>query len=74
MKEKISVGSWITIVLVTGNILFTAGIISRDVETAQETANTAQKLAVENDKKVAVLVAKMEQGFINIEKLLKNGK
>jgi len=74
MKERISIGNWITICLILGNILFTAGIVSRDVENAQETANTAQKLAIDNDKRVAVLESKIEQGFSNIEKLIKNGK
>ena len=74
MKERISIGNWITICLILGNILFTAGIVSRDVENAQETANTAQKLAIDNDKRVAVLESKIEQCFSNIEKLIKNGK
>lgn len=72
--KKISIGNWITIGLVFGNLLFTAGIISENIETVQNDANMALKMAISNDKRVAVLESKIDQGFSNLEKLIVNGK
>ena len=47
--------------------------MSKDVVTAQESANTALKMAHNNDKKIAVMESKIEQGFENLENLIKNG-
>ena len=50
-------------------------IMSRDVLNAQESANTALTMAYDNDKKIAVIEAKIEQGFENIGNLIiKNGE
>jgi len=72
--KKISIGNWITIGLVFGNLLFTAGIISENIETVQNDANMALKMAISNDKRVAVLESKIDQGFSNLEKLIKSRK
>ena len=45
----------------------------KDVVNAQESANTALEMAYGNDKKIAVIESKIEQGFANIENLIKNG-
>ena len=71
--KNISAGNWITIIIVSANIIFTVGIMSKDVLSAQESATTALKMAYGNDKKIAVMEAKIEQGFENLEKLIKNG-
>ena len=47
--------------------------MSKDVLNAQESANVALKMAHINDKQIAVMVVTMEQGFENIENLIKNG-
>ena len=71
--KNVSTGNWITISIVLVNIIFMAGIMSKDVLNAQETANTSLEMAYNNDKKIAVIETKIEQGFSNIEKLIRNG-
>jgi len=73
MFRNITPGSWITIFIVFINLIFSAGIIYNSVLNAQERANMAFKMANSNDKKIAVIETKIEQGFSNIEKLIKNG-
>ena len=71
--KKISVGNWITIGVVLMNFAWMIGIMSKDVLNAQESANIALKMAHNNDKKIAVMESKIEQGFDNLESLIKNG-
>ena len=71
--KNVSTGNWITIFIVLANIIFMIGIMSRDVLSAQESANTALEMAYNNDKKIAVIETKIEQGFENLEHLIKNG-
>ena len=71
--KNVSTGNWITIGVVFANIIFMVGIMSKDVLNAQETASTALKMAHNNDKQIAVMESKIEQGFENIENLIKNG-
>ena len=71
--KNVSTGNWITIVIVLINIIFMVGVMSKDVLNAQESANTALDMAYSNDKKIAVIETKIEQGFSNIEKLIRNG-
>ena len=71
--KNVSTGNWITISIVLINIIFMVGVMSKDVLNAQESANTALDMAYSNDKKIAVIEAKIEQGFSNIEKLIRNG-
>ena len=66
-------GNWITIFIVLGNFIFMTGIMSKDVLNAQESANTALTMAHRNDKKIAVIESKIEQGFKNLETLIRNG-
>ena len=72
--KNVSTGNWITIFIVLGNILFMVGVMSKDVLNAQETSNTALIMAYDNDKKIAVIESKIEQGFENLEHLIKNGR
>ena len=72
--KNVSTGNWITIVIVIVNMVFFGGIMFKDVLNAQGTANTALDMAYNNDKKIAVIETKIEQGFSNIEKLIRNGK
>ena len=71
--KKVSTGNWITIAIVSANIVFMVAIMSKDVLNAQESADTALDMAYSNDKKIAVIENKIEQGFSNIENLIKNG-
>ena len=71
--KNVSTGNWITIFIVLINMVFFGGIIFKDVLNAQESANTALDMAYSNDKKIAVIETKIEQGFSNIEKLIRNG-
>ena len=71
--KNISTGNWITILIVLANIIFMVGIMSRDVLNAQESADTALEMAYNNDKQIAVIETKIEQGFENLEHLIKNG-
>ena len=71
--KNVSTGNWITIAIVSANIVFMVAIMSKDVLSAQESANTALEMAYSNDKKIAVIENKIEQGFANIENLIKNG-
>tara|TARA_Y100000310_G_scaffold135411_1_gene134275 strand:+ start:618 stop:839 length:222 start_codon:yes stop_codon:yes gene_type:complete len=72
--KNVSTGNWITILIVLANIIFMVGVMSKDVLNAQETAYTALEMAYNNDKKIAVIETKIEQGFSNLENLIKNGK
>ena len=72
--KNVSTGNWITIFIVLINMVFFGGIIFKDVLNAQESANTALDMAYSNDKKIAVIETKIEQGFSNIEKLIRNGE
>ena len=72
--KNVSTGNLITIFIVLGNILFMVGVMSKDVLNAQETSNTALIMAYDNDKKIAVIESKIEQGFENLEHLIKNGR
>ena len=74
--KNVSTGNWITIIIVSANIIFMVAFMSKDVLNAQESANTALEMAYDNDKKIAVMVVTMEQGFSNLEKLIikTNGK
>ena len=71
--KNVSTGNWITIGIVLANIIFMVGVMSKDVLNAQESADTALEMAYGNDKKIAVIESKIEQGFSNIENLIKNG-
>ena len=71
--KNVSTGNWITIAIVLVNIIFMVGVMFQDVLNAQESANTALEMAYSNDKKIAVIETKIEQGFSNIEKLIRNG-
>ena len=68
--KNISIGNWITIVIVSSNIIFMVAFMSKDVLNAQESASTALTMAHRNDKKIAVIETKIEQGFSNLEKLI----
>ena len=72
--KNVSMGNWITIFVVIVNMVFFGGIMFKDVLNAQESANTALDMAYNNDKKIAVIETKIEQGFSNIEKLIRNGE
>ena len=69
--KNVSTGNWITIFIVLANIVFMVGVMSKDVLNAQESANTALEMAYNNDKQIAVIEAKIEQGFENLEHLIK---
>ena len=71
--KNVSTGNWITILIVLGNFIFMIAVMSKDVLSAQESADTALEMAYSNDKKIAVIETKIEQGFANIENLIKNG-
>ena len=71
--KNVSTGNWITILIVLGNFIFMIAVMSKDVLSAQESANTALEIAYSNDKKIAVIETKIEQGFSNLENLIKNG-
>ena len=71
--KNISAGNWITIAIVSANIIFMVAFMSKDVLNAQELANTALTMAYDNDKKIAVIETKIAQGFANLENLIKNG-
>ena len=78
--KNISIGNWITIAVVAVNVIFMVAVMSKDVENVKEdvikvgrVANTAREMAYDNKQEVAVVKATIEQGFSNIEKLIRNG-
>ena len=72
--KNISTGNWVTIAIVSANIIFMVAFMSKDVLNAQESASTALTMAYNNDKQIAVIIAKMDHGFKQIENLIiKNG-
>ena len=72
--KNVSTGNWITILIVLGNFIFMIAVMSKDVLSAQESANLALEMAYDNDKQIAVMETRITQGFENLEKLIKNGK
>ena len=72
MGKKVSTGNWITIFIVLANIIFMVGVMSKDVLNAQESADTALEMAFGNDKKIAVIETKIEQGFSMLENLIRS--
>ena len=71
--KSVSAGNWITIAIVSANIIFMVAFMSKDVLNAQESAGIALTMAHRNDKKIAVIESKIEQGFKNLETLIRNG-
>ena len=78
--KKISMGNMITIAILIGNFIFMGAVMTKDVESVKQdviklgrTANTAKDMAYTNDKKIAVIESKIEQGFKSLERLIKNG-
>ena len=71
--KQVSTGNWITIFIVSANIIFSVGIMSKNILTAQESANSALEMAYDNDKKIAVMESRITQGFESLESLIKNG-
>ena len=72
--KNISFGNWVTIIIVSANIVFTVGIMSKNVLSAQDSANTALSMAYDNDKRIAVMESRITQGFKSLEKLIKKEK
>ena len=78
--KNISIGNWITIAVVAANVIFMVAIMSKDVENVKgevikvgRVSNTAKEMAFDNKLEIAVVKATIEQGFSNIEKLIRNG-
>ena len=75
--KKISTGNWITIAVVFANLIFMGAVMSKDVEVVKDdvvkvtkVANTAREIAYTNERKIAVVESKIDQGFANIERLI----
>ena len=71
--KNVSVGNWLTISIVAANIIFMVAFMSKAVLIAQLSSTSALTMAHRNDKKIAVMESKIEQGFKNLENLIKNG-
>jgi len=75
--KKVSIGNWITIAVVFANLIFMGAVMSKDVEIVKgdvvkvtKVANTAREMAYTNERKIAVVESKIDQGFANLEKLI----
>ena len=68
--KNVSTGNWITIVIVSANIIFSVGIMSKNILTAQESANSALEMAYDNDEKIAVMESRITQGFESLESVI----
>ena len=75
--KNISTGNWITIAVVAVNVIFMVAVMSKDVEVVKgdvikvtKVANTAREMAYTNERKIAVVESKIDQGFANLEKLI----
>ena len=75
--KKVSIGNWITIAVVFANLIFMGAVMSKDVEIVKgdvvkvtKVANTAREMAYTNERKIAVVESKIDQGFSNLEKLI----
>ena len=75
--KKISTGNWITRAVVFANLIFMGAVMSKDVEVVKDdvvkvtkVANTAREMAYTNERKIAVVESKIDQGFANIERLI----
>ena len=71
IDKKISLGSIITIVVILANIVWSMSVITNKTKNNAEDINLALKIARSNEIKIAIIQTKIEEGFENIEKLIK---
>ena len=74
IDKKISIGNIFTIFAIIGGFIWSASLLSTDTRYALKSANTALETAHDNTIRIAVVETKIEEGFNNIEKLIKELK
>ena len=74
IDKKISVGNIVTIFVILVNIIWSASLITTKTKNAEIDSNMALNLAQDNRIRIAIIETKIEEGFKNIEKLIKELK
>ena len=74
IDKKISLGNIATFLVIILNIVWSASIITNKTKINAEDVELALKIPRSNEIKIAVIETKIEQGFNNIEKLIRELK
>lgn len=72
IDKKISLGNLLTIFAIVGSFIYSASIMTIQTENAHNTAIEALNKANNNTIRIAVIETKIDEGFKNIEKLIKS--
>ena len=71
IDKKFTFGNIATICVLLVNIIWSASIITNKTKTNAEDVELALRIARSNEIKIAIIETKIDQGFSNIEKLIK---
>tara|TARA_R100000458_G_scaffold40557_1_gene38140 strand:- start:14078 stop:14305 length:228 start_codon:yes stop_codon:yes gene_type:complete len=71
IDKKISLGSIITMIVILANLVWSMSVITNKTKNNAEDIDLALKIARSNEIKIAIIQTKIEEGFDNIEKLIK---
>ena len=74
IDKKISLGSIISLIAIICSFIYSATIITNKTKTNSDDVELALKLARSNEIKIAIIETKIEEGFDNIEKLIRELK
>ena len=74
IDRKVSLGNIITIFVIIVNIIWSASLVTTSTKNAEIDSNMALNLAQDNRIRIAIIETKIEEGFKNIEKLIKELK
>ena len=71
IDKKISIGNIITILAIVGSFVWSASLLISDTKYALKSSDTALKTSNENRIRIVVVETKIDEGFQNIEKLIR---
>ena len=71
IDKKFTLGSIVTILVLLVNIIWSASILTNKTKINADDAELALKIARSNEIKIAIIETKIEEGFDNIETLIR---
>ena len=71
IDRKFTLGSIVTILVLLVNIIWSASILTNKTKINADDAELALKIARSNEIKIAIIETKIEEGFDNIETLIR---
>ena len=74
IDRKFTLGSIISILVLMVNIIWSASILTNKTKINANDVELALKISRSNEIKIAIIETKIEEGFKNIEKLIKELK